>query len=99
VEEEAVVVATAGNLIKEIDNTFEVKRFKELSKIIKSNKEYMNLLDKLNSSTNIDDVISIRKELFKYDDIKEYINLEKEIRLFSRKLSNELSSIVEKHTC
>ncbi len=92
-------MATAGNLIKEIDNTFEVKRFKELSKIIKSNKEYMNLLDKLNSSTNIDDVISIRKELFKYDDIKEYINLEKEIRLFSRKLSNELSSIVEKHTC
>ena len=95
-------MATAGNtskLINEIDSCYEITRFKELHNSIKSNKQYMNLLDKLNSASNIEDVISIRKELFKYDDINEYINLEKEVRLFSRKLSNELSSIVEKHTC
>ena len=95
-------MATAGNtskLIKDIDNTKEVIRFKELHNSIKSNKEYMSLLDKLNSSTNINDVIAIRKELFKYGDIKEYIELEKQIRLFSMKLSKEISSIVEKHTC
>lgn len=95
-------MAQAGNtskLIKEIDNTYEVIRFKELSKVIKSNKEYMTLIDKLNSTDNINDVIAIRKELFKYGDIKEYIELEKQIRLFSMRLSKELSSIVEKHTC
>lgn len=92
-------MAIAGNLIKELDNTYEINRFKKLSNIIKSNKEYMYLLDKLNSTTNINELISIRKELFKYDEIKEYISLEKEIRLFSKKLSNEISSIVNKHTC
>ena len=95
-------MAQAGNpskLISELDNTYEIIRFKELHNSIKSNKEYMSLLDKLNSSTNINDVIAIRKELFKYGDIKEYIELEKQIRLFSMKLSKEISSIVEKHTC
>ena len=97
-----MAVATAGNtskLINEIDNTKEVIRFKELHNSIKSNKEYMILIDKLNTTDNINEVIAIRKELFKYGDIKEYIELEKQIRLFSMKLSKEISSIVEKHTC
>lgn len=95
-------MATAGNtskLINELDNTYEVIRFKELHKLIKSNNEYMSLIDRLNSSTNVEEVISIRKELFKHEEIKEYVKLEKDIRLFSMKLSKELSSIVEKHTC
>jgi hypothetical protein len=95
-------VATAGNtskLIKELDSCYEVIRFKELHNSIKSNKEYISLLDRLNSTDNINELIDIRKELFKYDDIKEYIELEKQIRLFSMKLSKELSSIVKKHTC
>ena len=95
-------MATAGNtskLINELDNTYEVIRFKELHRLINSNKEYMSLIDRLNSSTNVDEVISIRKELFKHEEIKEYVKLEKDIRLFSMKLSKELSSIVKKHTC
>lgn len=95
-------MATAGNtskLIKELDNTKEIIRFKELHNSIKSNKEYMSLIDKLNTTDNINEVIEIRKELFKHEDIKEYIELEKEIRLFSMNLSKELSSIVKKHTC
>lgn len=95
-------MAAAGNtskLINELDNTYEVIRFKELHNSIKSNKEYMSLIDRLNSSTNVEEVISIRKELFKHEEIKEYVKLEKDIRLFSMKLSKELSSIVEKHTC
>ena len=93
------MAATAGNLINELDNTYEIIRFKELYNVIKSNKEYMSLIDKLNSTTNIEEVISIRKELFKHKEIKEYVKLEKDIRLFSMKLSKEISSIVEKHTC
>ena len=92
-------MATAGNLIKEIDNTSEVKRFKELTKIIKSNKEYMSLIDKLNNSNNNEEIIALRKELFKIPEIKEYISLEGDIRLFARKVSKEISEIVEKHTC
>ena len=92
-------MATAGNLIKEIDNTQEVRRFKELTDIIKSNKEYMKLIDKLNSSNDNEEIISLRKELFKIPEIKEYISLEGDIRLFARKVSNEISSIVNKHTC
>ena len=77
----------------------DIDRLEELSNIIKSNKEYMFLINKLNKTDSTKEIISIRKELFKYDEIKEYISLEKEIRLFSKKLSNEISSIVEKHTC
>ena len=94
-----MAVATAGNLIKEIDNTSEVKRFKELSKIIKSNKEYMSLIDRLNNSNNNEEIISLRKELFKIPEIKEYVSLESDIRLFAKRLSKEISEIVEKHTC
>lgn len=95
-------MATAGNaskLINELDNTKEIKRFKELSNIIKSNEEYMTLINKLNSTNNPDEVIAIRKELFKFGDIKEYIELESKIRLTSKKISKEISSIVSKHTC
>ena len=91
--------AQAGSLIKEIDNTYEVKRFKSLSRIIKSNKEYMSKIKKLNSSNNNEEIISLRKELFNIPEIKEYISLESDIRLFAKKVSNELSSIVKKHTC
>lgn len=94
-----MAVATAGNLIKEIDNTSEVKRFKELSKIIKSNKEYMSLIDRLNDSNNNEEIISLRKELFKIPEIKEYVSLESDIRLFAKELSNEISGIIKKHTC
>ena len=55
-------MAIAGNLIKEIDNTEEVRRFKELTKIIKSNKEYMSLIDKLNNSNSNEEIIVLRKE-------------------------------------
>ncbi len=92
-------MAIAGNLIKEIDNTEEVRRFKELTKIIKSNKEYMSLIDKLNNSNSNEEIIVLRKELFKIPEIKEYISLESDIRLFAKKISKEISGIVEKHTC
>lgn len=92
-------MAQAGSLIKEIDNTYEIKRFKILSKLIKSNKEYMAKINKLNNSNNNEEIISLRKELFNIPEIKEYMSLESDIRLFAKKVSNELSSIVKKHTC
>ena len=92
-------MAIAGNLLKEIDSTYEIKRFKELSNIIKSNKEYMSKIEKLNTSSNKEEIIRIRKELFSISEIKEYISLEGDIRLFAKKVSNEISGIVNKHTC
>lgn len=95
-------MAQAGNtskLINELDNTYEIKRFKELSKIIKSNKEYMSKIEKLNNTSNPDEVITLRKELFSFGKIKEYIELESQIRLISKKISKEISGIVSKHTC
>ena len=44
-------------------------------------------------------IIELRKKLFEIDGVKEYLELEKEIRLFSKKTSNIISSIVDNDKC
>ena len=46
-----------------------------------------------------EEIINLRKKLFKIDGVKEYLELEKEIRLFSKKISNTISSVVDNEHC
>ena len=91
----------ANEIINKIDNSKEIKRFKELEKQIKNNKEYISLMNDFNKKDNPsnEDIIELRKKLFLIDGVKEYLELEKEIRLFSKKTSSIISSIVENDKC
>lgn len=90
-----------NEIIKEMDNSKEIKRFKELEKSIKNNKEYISLMDDFNSKKNPsnEEIIELRKKLFLIDGVKEYLSLEQEIRLLSKKTSNIISSIVDNEHC
>ena len=88
-------------IINKIDNSEEIKRFKELEKQIKNNKEYNSLMNEFNKIDNPsnEEIIELRKKLFQIEGVKEYLDLEKEIRLFSKKTSNIISSIVDNEHC
>lgn len=94
-------------IIKKLDNSNEIKRFKELEKSIKNNKEYIKLTNEFKNNKDIyekenrlnEEIIKYRKELFKIDEVREYAKLEGEIRLLSRSISKSISSIVDKGKC
>jgi len=89
------------NIINKIDSSEEIKRFKELEKQIKNNKEYILLLEEFNKIDNPsnEQIIEYRKKLFEIEGVKEYLSLEKDIRLFSKKISNVISSVIDKENC
>jgi cell fate (sporulation/competence/biofilm development) regulator YmcA (YheA/YmcA/DUF963 family) len=89
------------DIINKIDNSEEIKRFKELEKQIKNNKEYNSLIDEFNKIENPsnEEIIELRKKLFQIEGVKEYLDLEKEIRMFSKKTSNIISSIINNEQC
>ena len=94
-------------IINMIDNHEKIKEFKRLEKIIKNNKKYKELVNNFNKNKDkyINDnslnkeIINLRKELFKINEIKKYMELEKEIRLLTKDISNILTSIIDNHTC
>ena len=89
------------DIIAKINNSKEIKRFKELEKSIKNNKEYNSLMNEFNKIENPsnEEIIELRKKLFKIDGVKEYLDFEKEIRMFSKKASNIISSIINNEQC
>jgi cell fate (sporulation/competence/biofilm development) regulator YmcA (YheA/YmcA/DUF963 family) len=88
-------------IINKIDNSDEIKRFKELEKQIKNNEEYISLMDDFNKKENPsnEEIIELRKKLFKIEGVEEYLSLEKEIRLFSKETGKIISSIVDNESC
>ena len=88
-------------IINKIDNSNEIKRFKELEIQIKNNEEYISLMDDFNKKENPsnEEIIELRKKLFKIEGVEEYLSLEKEIRLFSKETSKIISSIVDNESC
>ena len=88
-------------IINKIDNSNEIKRFKELEIQIKNNEEYISLMDDFNKKENPsnEEIIELRKKLFKIEGVEEYLSLEKKIRLFSKETSKIISSIVDNESC
>ena len=62
-----------NEIIDKIDNSKEVKRFKELEQSIKNNKEYISLMNNFNKQDNPsnEDIIELRKKLFEIDGVKD----------------------------
>ena len=88
-----------NNIINKLDKTKEIIRFKELEAIISNNTQYAGYMNKLKENLSNQEKIEIRKVLFSNEEIKEYARLENEIRLFSRKVSEIISSVVDTHKC
>ena len=88
-------------IINKIDSSKEIRKFKELEEQIKNNEEYNSLMNEFNKieSPSNEEIIELRKKLFQIEGVQEYLNLEKEIRLFSKKTSNIISSIVDNEQC
>lgn len=90
-------------ITKELENIDEVKRIKILKENIKNNEEYNKLMKnfKKNKQTYIenntlnDELIKLRKELFKIEDLKEYLKLQNDIRLLSVKINSIIKSVIE----
>ena len=95
------------DILKNLDNSYEIKRFKELEKIIKNNTKYQDLIDEFEMNKNDyieknilnEETIKLRKKLFEIEEIKEYAKLETDIRLFSKRVSDIISSVVDKEKC
>lgn len=94
-------------IINKIDNSNEIKRFKELEKKIKSNKEYIRLTEEFENNRELyekedrlnEKIINYRKKIFLIDEVKEYAKIESDIRLLSKSISKTISSLVEKKNC
>ena len=94
-------------IINKIDNSEEIKRFKILEKKIKTNNNYNELINNFNLNKERyekekiirNEIINLRKELYKIDNVKEYALIENEIRIFSKKISKIISSVVENTKC
>ena len=88
-------------IINKIDNSKEIQRFKELEEKIRNNKEYISLMNEFNKIDNPsnEEIIELRRKLFQIDGVQEYLSLEKDVRLFSKKISNSISSIVNNEQC
>lgn len=94
-------------IINELNNSKEIKRFKELEKSIKNNKKYNELINNFNKNKNEyekndtlnKEIINLRKELFKIEEVREYAKIESEIRLFAKQTSDIISSVIKNTTC
>jgi len=94
-------------IINKIDNSNEIKRFKELEKKIKSNKDYIRLTEEFENNRELyekedrlnEEIINYRKKIFLIDEVKEYAKIESDIRLLSKSISKTISSLVEKKNC
>lgn len=94
-------------IISNLTNSKEIKRFKELETSIKNNPKYNDLITnfEMNKSKYEEEgilnneIINLRKKLFEIDEVKEYAKLETDIRLLSRRISDIISSVVNVEKC
>lgn len=94
-------------IINKIDNLDEVKKLKELIQKLNNNDEYIHLMKEFEKNQvnyvkdNIlkEKIIELRKKLFEIEELKEYLSIESNLRLFSNQISNIISSIVNERNC
>lgn len=94
-------------IINKIDNLEEVKQIRKLTKKLNTNEEYLSLMkefeeNQINYVKNNElkeKIIELRKKLFNIDDLRKYLSIETNLRLFSNKISNIISDIVNDKNC
>lgn len=84
-------------IINKINRLDDVKRIKELKDILEKNEEYNRLINI--SPKNNKELVEIRKELYKIDEVVEYQKLYTKLKLDFNKINNAITSIVSNFTC
>lgn len=94
-------------IIDKIENLDEVKKIRDLIEKLNTNDEYISLMkdfeknqiNYVKDNTLKEKIIELRKKLFEIEDLKEYLSIETNLRLFSNQISNIISSIVNDKNC
>ena len=74
--------------------------FKRLEKLVLSNKELLNKINKLKSIDKYDNnYLELKKEILSNNEYKEYKRLENEFYLFIKEMNNKLNSLKEMSCC
>ncbi|MBO6145171.1 MAG: YlbF family regulator [Bacilli bacterium] len=90
-------------IIDKLDNTDEIKRLRELNNILNSNEEYLSLMKEftlnkdeyIKNDTFNKEVILLRKKLFSIPELKEYLQLQNNLRLVFTKINNIVLSVLD----
>ena len=90
-------------ILDKLDNTKEIKRLKELNNILNNNEEYLSLMSEFESNkdtyiknnTYNEELICLRKKLFSIEELKEYLDIQTNLRLIFTKINNEILSVIE----
>lgn len=101
------MIEKQNEIINDIDNLEEVKRIKELKEKINNNKEYLSLLEEFNKNKKIyekentlnEEITKLRSKLFEIEELKEYLNIQTNIRLLLVQINNIIKSIVNDKNC
>ena len=75
----------------------------ELKDKLNSNKEYLNLMSEfeknkklyIENNTLDDEIMTLRKKLFKIDELKEYLKIQNNLRLLSININNIILSVLD----
>lgn len=90
-------------ILRQLDSAQEIKRLKELNKILNSNDKYNNLMktfvnkkkDYIKDNKLNEEILNLRKELFNIPEFNEYMKLQTELRLNFIKINNVILSVLD----
>ena len=90
-------------ILKKLDNTKEIKRLKELNIELNNNEGYISLMNEfinnkdeyINKNIYEEELIKIRKELFKIDELNEYLSIQNDLRLLFSKINNIIFNTIK----
>lgn len=86
-------------IIEKIDNLDFIKEYKKLKSKLKKDNKYILLINKLEKSTSVSDIINIKKELFEIPNFKKIIRLETRIRLLTKEINKTILDTVDNKSC
>lgn len=86
-------------LIDALDNSQLFKNLDFLKEKIKVNETIKNLIDKGNSNTDEYMLLSIKQELYKYDEYKEYMKIYNEIMYIVMNINNNYKKLFLERMC
>ena len=89
-------------ILDKLDNTKEIKRLKELNNILNNNEEYLSLMSEfennkdtyIKNNTYNEELINLRKKLFSIQELKEYLDIQTNLRLLFTKINNIIFDII-----
>ena len=91
-----------NNILNKLGNTKEIKRLKELNNLLNNNQEYISLMseftknkeDYIKNNKYNEELINLRKKLFKIEELKEYLDIQTNLRLTFTKINNIIFDII-----